>query len=955
MTIASDNAPNTSPEETRPGTYDIAVILPVEFHRGQAIECLRGWILQQDFPADRYQIILGAPNTLDKETEKAMRALLRPWDRLEIMPFRHDVPLVDQAARLAESELLLFSETHCLPLPQALRTLHDAALAHPDWAGFSCPTLPITHNLLSTIEAEIYDVHIRGELESTGWLKVMDQCFVLRQGDYVAAGGFRAEFGHFAEWLLAAELHRRGKQVGFVATPVIRHYYVGDVDDLEAFTLDFARGQAKYLAECRDEPTWEYFPELPELEESRLRSVADHRQLALGHLAAMPTLLKDRFHRGRRGEPRASLSALLAHSTELLRSAYLPGARLRGAERKARGARRLLLKALQQDDRPQAKACFIDWFAQLVHLGRLQYLADNPAVQGSARRNSNFPISWQSEAGALSTTMRSELEWQGFYDEEITPEGKPIRWSGLAACLWLPLYEGRYRITIDLHPVRPLAASDLLRISFRGKPLGPAAITVASSQLVVDLEVPAKGWHPLAWSITPFPATGDRRFLGLPITVVRWFALNQAAAGPAVPPSPEGAASKPVYFLHVPKCAGTSLRLILENAFAARDILSPYAGRYYPQDLIDIAREPVHRFYRGHFRWALPAALPDLDWQVVTVLRHPVDRLLSRFYYLQQHQFIHQQKTFEEWFENDLALTDTLTVHLTSRADNGTGAGRLYVQSASREALAEALTNLEQCAVVGLFENLEDSVNLLAWHLGFLPPDLLPRNNQTSKRPAVEEITAELRARIEDTLAADLALYAHARTLFAQGMHELRSALPPGLGDSPDTASIRRWLRQERFDSVSRESTSSADCIEWTPDDLFLGDNLQARELIQGHCLRWTGPSETTPFHFFLGEAQDREMTLTLHPATPGNHVTAARLVVNDLPVQLEQRSSPAGSPCLVARLPREVMAQSQSGIATFKLTNPVITGAGEFRKLGLALQGIRFANCGQEEMRSVE
>ena len=100
--------------------FDISVIIPVESHRGQAVDCIRAWTQEQDYPANRYQIIMCAPNTLASETEAEIRALLRPWDLFEKYPFDHDMPLVAEAAHLAESVLLFFTESHCLPENSAL-------------------------------------------------------------------------------------------------------------------------------------------------------------------------------------------------------------------------------------------------------------------------------------------------------------------------------------------------------------------------------------------------------------------------------------------------------------------------------------------------------------------------------------------------------------------------------------------------------------------------------------------------------------------------------------------------------------------------------------------------------------------------------------------------------------------------------------------------------------------
>lgn len=154
----------------------------------------------------------------------------------------------------------MFTESHCIPQQTALNRLTNGLLAHPDWSGFSCQTIPVTHNLLSEVEADVYAAHIQHVLESSSWLKVVDQCFLIRREVYIAAGGFREDYGHFAEWLLAAELHRLGFVIGFYPQRVIQHYYRGELEALLSFTLDFARGEMKYQAECATELTASFFP-----------------------------------------------------------------------------------------------------------------------------------------------------------------------------------------------------------------------------------------------------------------------------------------------------------------------------------------------------------------------------------------------------------------------------------------------------------------------------------------------------------------------------------------------------------------------------------------------------------------------------------------------------------------------------------------------------------------------
>ena len=147
-----------------------------------------------------------------------IRRLLRPQDRLLRFDHHHDMGLCAAAAEAARGEVLFFTESHCLPEPETLARADTAAAVNPEWAGFSCQSVPITHNLLSRVEAEWYGRDIQfGALEHP-WRKVLDQCFVVRSSAYFQAGGFDAAFGHFAEWLLAARFHAQGLTIGY--TPV---------------------------------------------------------------------------------------------------------------------------------------------------------------------------------------------------------------------------------------------------------------------------------------------------------------------------------------------------------------------------------------------------------------------------------------------------------------------------------------------------------------------------------------------------------------------------------------------------------------------------------------------------------------------------------------------------------------------------------------------------------------
>lgn len=910
----------------------VSIIVPLEAHRDQALESVRAWATAQTYPRQSYQLVLSAPVTLDAGILAQLRQDLQEWDRIEVHACEHDIALIAAAAPAAAGRILLFTESHCLPQPEALTHLMRTIDAHPEWAGFSSATTPVTHNFLSQIEAGIYDRDIRAKLADPAALKVVDQCFLIRREVYFSCGGFEPRYGHFAEWLLSASLRRDGHVIGFDLTPVLRHYYVGNMRELETFTLDFARGQIRFAAEHPDDPRHISFNPLPELAAHCERVQEDFRCMLRLRIAALKAAL------ARAGKSRdAGLDGkrLLSLGGDCLLWALTRWRGIGGACAHARLAvvlaRWRLAAAVRRTDRVAASSAYIDWFGKLVHRGRLEYLATT-AVVPHRQRNPNF-----ARSGGWRPDRASGVELHGFYELEVA-QGRPIMWSQHCACIYLPLHVGRYRIVIEWEPVRPMRADAWSMLEFDGRQVAPADVSVHVTRLAVEVTSGSQGVHRLAFGVMPFAAAGDGRLLGLPLSRISWSAVDAPVGGSECVTALAGQ-TRPVYFLHVPKCAGTATRLLLENAFSANAIFAPYLGGYYADNLFDNpAIEQPYQFYRGHFGWLLPDILPARDMAILTILRDPADRVVSLFYYLQQHGRLQAGMGLAEWIDQDFKVGDTIVSQFAASRQHA-----LAVQETLRAGalgmLPQAVANLRSCRIVGLSERLEEAVNVFAWDLGFLPPLLLPRNNVTVSRPAARDLSASVRARIEYLLAADFALYEEAVVLFETAFARMREALPAELGAAPDTASVRIWLRQRYLRRMAGLASRNPDPerIDWRPDDVFHGENLHEREQHGGQGLRWTGPNETTRFLLYLGQPRGWEIRARLHPATPHTHAEAASLRVNgcELPFLISHDGS---AYVLASRIPREASMLSECGVATFELNAPTTRGAGEFRMLGLAL-----------------
>jgi hypothetical protein len=87
----------------------------------------------------------------------------------------------------------------------------------------------------------------------------------------------------------------------------------------------------------------------------------------------------------------------------------------------------------------------------------------------------------------------------------------------------------------------------------------------------------------------------------------------------------------PVFFMHIPKTAGTSMRLFLEAQYTDHDICLD-EGWYTVRSLDQLAGKLL---IRGHFQYNLRQSLPP-ETRLLTVLRDPVARTLSSLKHLQR-------------------------------------------------------------------------------------------------------------------------------------------------------------------------------------------------------------------------------------------------------------------------------------------------------------------------------
>lgn len=218
-------------------------------------------------------------------------------------------------------------------------------------------------------------------------------------------------------------------------------------------------------------------------------------------------------------------------------------------------------------------------------------------------------------------------------------------------------------------------------------------------------------------------------------------------------------------FLHIPKTAGSTLRHIIE--------------RQYPPDAILIQHQPTIQqavgalpqgsadrlqVVMGHLWFGAHALLPR-PATYLTVLRDPIDRIISHYYFVQRdpehhlHQIV-QGMSLEEYVTSGCSteIYNDQTRLLAGGAPVDTG-------QPSSEILATAKQNLARhFAVVGLTEEFDRSLILMKRRFGWRSPFYLKKN--VTRHPTKAKIPPATLRVIEQHNQLDMALYRDAQARF---------------------------------------------------------------------------------------------------------------------------------------------------------------------------------------------
>ncbi len=221
-----------------------------------------------------------------------------------------------------------------------------------------------------------------------------------------------------------------------------------------------------------------------------------------------------------------------------------------------------------------------------------------------------------------------------------------------------------------------------------------------------------------------------------------------------------------IIFLHLPKTAGMTLARIIERQYDASSVLPLYESSW-GEELAAIPRREMDRLrvVMGHMYFGAHAFV-DRPSTYVTVLRDPVDRVISHYYFV-------RRDPSHYLYESAHKMSLKEYVEFCNRQEPNNDQTRLLAGKCnecsfglcSDEMLGIAKRNLaEYFAVVGITEEFDRSLILMKHTLGWHTP-FYAKQNVSQDRLRKQDIPLETLRAIQAYNELDIDLYGYAKDL----------------------------------------------------------------------------------------------------------------------------------------------------------------------------------------------
>jgi len=435
-----------------------------------------------------------------------------------------------------------------------------------------------------------------------------------------------------------------------------------------------------------------------------------------------------------------------------------------------------------------------------------------------------------------------------------------------------------------------------------------------------------------------------------------------------------------VYFLHIPKTAGTSFIATLDSYF---DLDSIYQEKVWHKLLQKTPRDFLnYKFLRGHFAYNV---IPLLHKKPVylTMLRDPIERTISQLEHIQRDPtgnnwvsknfFSHEEKLEDLIKSPEKAnrFTNTQTRYIGLDCDVMGFVKSMNLKTfddfrfdenlplmqnsvSGDEMLKIAKKRLTEFEFFGLAERYEQSLFLLYYTFGWKPFNGGWKLNVSPKRRHRKDLEQKTIDAIEDWNKLDIELYKFGSELFdkrySRMLEELKNNYCIQIPASISSENLMYKMLEQHYEKRSGISkTKLMKSIDYNFSQKMFGSGWYYREVLEsGKAYRWTGPGKESTIDFPL--VREKDFVILFHvflTATP-EIMESVKLKVNDKPIKLKLAYRKQSERYFEGKIPKSVLSSTKNFTRfTFDVShtvNPHSLNANDpmDRYVGLAIDKIK-------------
>ena len=233
-------------------------------------------------------------------------------------------------------------------------------------------------------------------------------------------------------------------------------------------------------------------------------------------------------------------------------------------------------------------------------------------------------------------------------------------------------------------------------------------------------------------------------------------------------------------FLHLGKTAGMTLASIIRRQYPENRLYKVYSDPAMAAvDRFAALPEDERAYYRaiiGHMHLGMHKLIPGPS-TYITVLRDPVERVISAYYYVLERPTHPDHAKIRQ---SGLDFAGVLDSGLLPILDNSqvqvlctTDVPDIPYGGCTSDMLEEAKRNIDRrFAVVGLTERFDETLLMMKDRFGWKNV-YYARRNPTRRRPRRQDLSAEVLELVRAHNRLDIELYAYARERFEQEVDRL--------------------------------------------------------------------------------------------------------------------------------------------------------------------------------------